>query len=297
MPDATAQYLDPQMLARVRSLELQARHIVEGYLAGMHKSPYHGFAVEFAQHREYVPGDDIKHIDWKVFARSERFYLKQYEQDTNLICWLLIDGSESMKYGSGQRTKYDYACTVAAALAYMILQQSDSVGLAKFDSEVRRFLRPSGQSSQLKQVLFHLLEGVGPEKTRLGDTLHDLAERIQRRGLLLLFSDLFDDPAETLAGLKHLQYRRHDITVFHVLDAAEIDFPFQDPTLFRGLERLPDLLTDPRSLRESYVEELNRYLDQLKRGCRAQNIDYVLLRTDSDPGIALASYLSRRLKK
>lgn len=297
MPDTKTKYLDPQMLARVRSLELQARHIVEGYLAGMHKSPFHGFAVEFAQHREYVPGDDIKHIDWKVFARSERFYLKQYEQDTNLICWLLVDDSESMKYGSGQRTKYDYACTVAAALAYLILQQSDSVGLAKFDAQVRQFVRPSGQSSQLKEVLFHLIQGAGPGKTRLGDTLHELAERIQRRGLLLLFSDLLDEPAEILEGLKHLNYRRHDIAVFHVFDAAEIDFPFQDPTMFRGLEQLPDLLTDPRSLRESYIEELHRHIDELKRGCRSQNIDYVLLRTDHDPGIALASYLARRLKK
>src|SRR6266404_7105277 len=218
--DDPRKYLDPHVLAKVRSLELQARLVVEGYLSGMHRSPYHGFAVEFAQHREYVPGDDIRHVDWKVYGRSERFYLKQYEQDTNLVCWLLIDASESMKYGSGEITKYDYACKAAAALAYLIVNQSDSVGLATFDAQVRHFLKPSGQSSHLKQILHLLARGPGPEKTRLADVLNDLAERIRRRGLVLLFSDLLDEPAEILAGLRHFRYQRHDVVVFHVLDAA-----------------------------------------------------------------------------
>ena len=296
MPESQ-QYLDPQTLARVRSLELEARLVVEGYLSGMHRSPYHGFAVEFAQHREYVPGDDIKHIDWKVFGRSERFYLKQYEQDTNLIGWLLIDASESMKYGSGNVSKYDYACKCAAALAYLIVNQSDSVGLATFDSEVRHFLKPSGQMSHLKEILYLLARGPGPEKTHLAETLNELAERIQRRGLVMLFSDLLDEPAETIAGLRHLRYQRHDVVVFHVMDGAELDFPFQDATLFRGLEQLPELLTDPRSLRDGYMEELTKFLDELKRGCRTQNIDYVPLRTDGDVGAALAGYLARRLRK
>jgi uncharacterized protein (DUF58 family) len=296
MPEAP-QYLDPQTLARVRSLELEARLVVEGYLSGMHRSPYHGFAVEFAQHREYVPGDDIKHIDWKVYGRSERFYLKQYEQDTNLVGWLLVDASESMKYGSGEISKYDFACKAAAALAYLIVNQSDSVGMATFDSQVRHFLKPSGQTSHLKEVLHVLARGPGPTKTRVIDVLNDLAERIQRRGLVMLFSDLFDEPAEILAGLRHLRYQRHDVVVFHVLDPAEMDFPFQDATLFRGLEQLPDLLTDPRSLREGYVAEFTTFLEELKRGCRAQNIDYVPLRTDGDVGTVLAGYLAKRLRK
>jgi uncharacterized protein (DUF58 family) len=291
------QYLDPQTLARVRSLELEARLVVEGYLSGMHRSPYHGFAVEFAQHREYVPGDDIKHIDWKVFGRSERFYLKQYEQDTNLVCWLLVDTSESMKYGSGAASKYDFACKAAAALAYLIVNQSDSVGLATFDSQVRHFLKPSGQMSHLKEILHHLVRGPGREKTRLGDTLHELAGRIQRRGLVLLFSDLLDEPDDILGGLRHFRYQRHDVVVFHVMDGAELDFPFQDPTLFRGLEQLPELLTDPRSLREGYMDELARFLHELRRGCRTQDIDYVSLRTDADVGTVLAGYLAKRLRK
>src|SRR5262249_30551433 len=222
------QYLDPQTLARVRSLELEARLVVEGYLSGMHRSPYHGFAVEFAQHREYVPGDDIKHIDWKVFGRSERFYLKQYEQDTNLVCWLVVDASESMKYGSGAMSKFDYACTAAAALAYLTVRQSGSVGLATFDAGVRHFPRASTQSSHVKDVLQVLAGGPGEEKTSLGPILHELAERFQRRGLVMLLSDLLDEPGEILAGLKHLRYQRHEVVVFHVLDAAEVDFPFQD---------------------------------------------------------------------
>jgi len=297
MPEAPLKYLDPQIVARVRSLELRARSVVEGYLAGMHRSPYHGFAVEFAQHREYVPGDDIKHIDWKVWGRSERFYLKQYEQDTNLICWILVDASESMKYGSGATTKFDYACTAAAALAYLIINQTDSVGLSTFDSEVRSFLRPSGQISHLKDILTVLANGPGAGQTRLGPTLNELAGRIQRRGLVMLFSDLLDEPGEILAGLRHLRYNRHEVTVFHVMDAAELDFPFQDATLFRGMEQLPDLLTDPRSLRDSYMEELDKWREELTRGCRTQNVDLVPLRTDADPGVALAAYLAQRLKK
>jgi uncharacterized protein (DUF58 family) len=293
----TANYLDPKILARIRSLELEARGMVEGYLAGMHKSPYHGFAVEFAQHREYVPGDDIKHIDWKVYGRSERFYLKQYEQDTNLICWLVVDASESMKYGSGAKTKYEYSSLAAASLAFLIVQQSDSVGLATFDSGVRDFLRPSGQSSHLREIMTRFAQGAGGERTQVATTLHELAERIERRSLILLFSDLLDEPEEIITGLKHLRYQRHDLIVFHVLDGAELDFPFQDSTLFRGLERLPDLLTDPRSLRESYLEELEIHLTELKKGCRAQHIDYVPMRTDKNVGIALAAYLARRMRK
>ncbi len=297
MPEAPLKYLDAQIVARVRSLELKARSVVEGYLAGMHRSPYHGFAVEFAQHREYVPGDDIKHIDWKVWGRSERFYLKQYEQDTNLICWLLVDASESMKYSSGATSKFDYACTAAAALAYLIINQTDSVGLSTFDSEVRTFLRPSGQISHLKDILTILAAGPGTGQTLLGPTLNELAGRIQRRGLVMIFSDLFDEPNEILAGLRHLRYNRNEVTVFHVMDAAEIDFPFQDATLFRGMEQLPDLLTDPRSLRDSYMEELGKWREELTRGCRTQKVDLVPLRTDTDPGVALAAYLARRLKK
>ncbi|HLJ95822.1 MAG TPA: DUF58 domain-containing protein [Gemmataceae bacterium] len=295
--DDPQRYLDPLILAKVRSLELQARLIVEGYLSGMHKSPYHGFSVEFAQHREYVPGDDIKHVDWKVYGRTGRFYLKQYDVETNVVCWLVLDISESMQYRSGSVSKYDYACMVAAALAYLILNQQDSVGLVTFDEEIRKFLRPSSQPSYLKQLIQVMNVGAAREKTRLAPIFHDLAERIGRRALVIILSDLFDDVPELLAGLKHLRHKRHEVVVFHILDEAELDFPFQQATLFRGLEQYPELLTDPRSLRQGYLDEVQAYLLELQRGCRGQNIDYVRLRTDADLGIALSSYLAHRLAR
>ncbi len=294
MPEVAPNYLDPRTLAQVRGLELQARLVVEGYLSGMHRSPHHGFAVEFAQHREYAPGDDLKHIDWKVYGRTERYYLKQYEQDTNLIVWLLLDASQSMAYGSGPVTKYNYAGMAAASLAYLILQQSDSVGLALFDAQVRRFLRPSGQPSQLKELVVALGDGPGATPTKLGPVLHEVAARARQRGLVMLFSDLFDDVPAIVSGLQHLRYERHEVVVFHVLDPAEVDFPFEDATLFRGLEIPAELLTDPRGLRQGYLDELHKFQDELRRGCRGLNIDLVPLRTDQSLGVALARYLAHR---
>jgi uncharacterized protein (DUF58 family) len=297
MTDDPHKYLDPLALAKVRSLELQARLIVEGYLSGMHKSPYHGFSVEFAQHREYVPGDDIKHVDWKVYGRTGRFYLKQYEEETNLVCWLLLDTSESMRYGSGAVSKYDYACMAAAAMAYLTLHQQDSIGFATYDNRVQTFLKPSSQPSRLKEMVNLLNRGCGAEKTSLEPIFHDLAERINRRAIIVVLSDFFDEPKDVLAGLKHLRYKRHEVVLFHVMDPAELEFPFQEATLFRGLEQYPELLTDPRSLRDGYLEQVSSFVTELQRGCRAQNIDYVQLRTDANMGVALSGYLAHRLAR
>ncbi|MFO0843136.1 MAG: DUF58 domain-containing protein [Gemmataceae bacterium] len=269
----------------MRSLELQARLIVEGYLSGMHKSPYHGFSVEFAQHREYVPGDDLKHLDWKVYSRTGRFYLKQYEEETNLTLWLLIDASESMRHGSRPEVrKYDYACMAAAALAYLTLHQQDAVGLATYDHAVRALLRPTSQASHLKQIVTILNKGPGKERTALAPIFHDLAERITRRGIIVILSDCFDGLDDILAGLKHLRHKRHEVLLLQVLDPAELEFPFQEATLFRGMEQEPELLTDPRSLRDGYLDNLTGFLEQLRTGCLMQNIDYVQLRTSWPPG-------------
>lgn len=298
-------YLDPLTLAKVRSLELQARLIVEGYLSGMHKSPYHGFSVEFAQHREYVPGDDLKHLDWKVYSRTGRFYLKQYEEETNLVLWILVDASESMQYGSGPFTsdgrpiirKYDYACLAAAALSYLTLHQQDSVGFATFDNQVRALLRPSGQMSHLKQIVTILNQGPGKERTKLAPIFHDLAERINRRGIIVVLSDFFDELDDLLAGLKHLRHKRHEVIAMQVLDKAELEFPFQEATLFRGLEQWPELLTDPRSLRDGYLEQINTFIHGFQRACRMQNIDLVSLRSDQSLGVVLSGYLAHRLAR
>lgn len=303
--DDPHRYLDPLNLAKVRSLELQAQLIVEGYLSGMHKSPYHGFSVEFAEHREYVPGDDLKHLDWKVYSRTGRFYLKQYEEETNLTLWLLVDASESMCYGSGRRgddgkpliRKYDYACLAAAALAYLTLHQQDAVGLVTYDNAVRQLIRPASQPSHLKGIVNVLNKGPGSGRTALAPIFHDLAERITRRGIIVVLSDFFDELDDILGGLKHLRHKRHEVIVMQVLDPAELDFPFQDATLFRGLEQEPELLTDPRSLRESYLEHLNGFLDRLHTGCLMQNIDHLRLRTDASLGKVLAGYLARRLAR
>lgn len=285
---------DPTVLSRIDRLEMEARQVVEGYLSGRHRSPRHGFAVEFAQHREYSPGDDIKHIDWKVYGRTERFHLKQYEQETNLVAWLLVDASESMGYGSGTRTKYDLACSTAAAMAYLILQQTDSVGLGTLAGGVRAFLRPSGQMIQLREACRAMMDGPYAGPAMLGPVLNELAGRTGRRGIAFIFSDLLDDVSTILAGLQHLRYQKHEVIVFHTLDAAELDFPFRHTTLFRGLEGLPEILTDPPSIRASYLKALNDHLTAIENGCRAMEIDYVRLRTDGDLGHSLAAYLEKR---
>ena len=292
-------FLDPRTLAKLQGLELRARSIVEGYVSGVHRSPYHGFSIEFAEHREYAQGDDLRYVDWKVFGKTDKFYLKQYEEETNLVSHMLIDTSESMRYRSADAplSKLEFAQCVAASLSYLILQQQDSVGLVTFDSEVRALINASANPSHLKQLL-HVMENSRPQrKTRTGPIFHDLAERLKRRGLVLILSDLFDDVPSMMAGLKHFRHRRHEVVVFQVLDPAELDFPFRQTTLFRGMEELPDVLTDPRALRNAYLDEFGKFLQSVRKGCRAERIDYVLLRTDQSLEIALSSYLASRMNR
>jgi uncharacterized protein (DUF58 family) len=292
-------FLDPQTLAKLHGLELRARLIVEGYVSGVHRSPFHGFSIEFAEHREYAQGDDLRYLDWKVYGKTDKFYLKQYEEETNLVAYMLLDTSESMCYRSpaAALSKLEYAQCVVAALSYLILQQQDSVGLATFDSQVRALVRASSNPSHLKQLL-HVMETSVPErKTQTGPIFHDLAERLKKRGIVLVFSDLFDDVATMMAGLKHFRHRRHEVIIFHVLDPAELDFPFRQTTLFKGLEELPEVLTDPAALRKAYLEEFGRFLQAVKRGCRANRIDYVPLRTDQSLELALSSYLVSRMNR
>ena len=289
-------YLDPKVLTELSGLDLKARLIVEGFVSGLHRSPYQGFSVEFAEHREYVPGDDLRHVDWKVYGKSDRYYLKQFEEETNFACWLLVDTSESMSYASdaASMTKLEYAKHVAAALAWLVIQQQDSAGLVTFGGSVDTFLRPSSQPSHLKQVL-HDLEQVQPDgETALGPVLHELAERIRRRGLIVIFSDLFDDPESMLAGLKHFRHRRHDVTVLHIIDPAEQDFPFDEPTLFRGLELPQEVMTDPRALGRAYRREFDEFLQSTRRSIRNLNMEYALLRTDTRLETALRTFLKSR---
>jgi uncharacterized protein (DUF58 family) len=284
------------MLARLQRVPLRARGIVEGYVSGVHRSPFHGFSIEFAEHREYAPGDDLRYLDWKVLARTDKYYLKQFEEETNLICHLVLDVSESMAYRSDAAplSKLAYAQRAAAALAYLVLHQQDSVGLVAFDSEIRRLVRPSGNPSHLNEIL-HVMEGLEADrKTSSGPIFHDLAERLKKRGIVIVLSDFLDDVDSMMTGLKHLRHRRHEVIVMHVLDPAEVEFPFEQLSLFRGLERRGQVLVEPRALRKAYLTEFGRYLHKLKAGCRAQAIDYVPMRTDQSLEVVLSSYLASR---
>lgn len=297
--DPLQRFIDAETLNRLKGLELKARLIVEGYVSGMHKSPYHGFSVEFAEHREYVPGDDLRYVDWKVFGKSDRIYLKQYDEETNFVCHLLVDTSESMAYKSEKATfsKLEYAQHVAAAFAYLIIHQQDAVGLATFDSSVNQFLRPGSTAAQLRQLCHTLEQSPRQGESAIGPIFHDLAERIKRRGLVVILSDFFDDPETLMMGLKHFRHRRHDVVLLQVIDPIEQDFSFVDPTLFKGLENLGEQLTEPRALKKAYQREFEEFLKTIQSGARDLHMEYILMRTDLPLQVALHEFLSRRMYK
>lgn len=295
-----AQYgrLDPRTLAKIRGLKLRAQHIVEGYVAGLHRSPYQGYSIEFAEHREYAPGDDLRYLDWKVFGRTDKLYLKRFEDETNLICYLVLDCSESMTFKSDPESlsKFEYAQCVAASLAWLVLQQQDAVGFASFDQQITGFAPPSGSSASMQQLLQLMDSAPAAGKTNSGPIFHELAQRFSKRGVVVVLSDLFDDVEPLLAGLKHLRHRRHDVVVMQILDPAEMTFPFDRPTRFQGLEQFPELLTDPRALRRAYLQEFNAFLKRVEVGCRSTRIDYRRLSTDMPLDAALSNFLSSRMQ-
>jgi uncharacterized protein (DUF58 family) len=291
------EYLDPKVLSKITRLDLQARLVVEGFISGLHRSPFHGFSVEFASHREYAPGDDIKHIDWKVLGRTDRYYIKQYEEETNLKATFLVDGSESMLYGSGRReglTKYHYAAAVAASLAFLLLQQQDAVGLAVFDEDLRTYLPASANPNQIKSLV-HAMDVIDPKaKTSLEPICHSVAEKVPRRGLICLVSDLFVDVDGVIRGLQHFRHYDHEVIVLHVMDADELTFPFQGNTMFRGLEETGNLTVEPRALRDGYLQAVDRFCTEVKRKCIASRIDYKLISTADHLDAALLAFLAAR---
>ena len=288
-------YLDPDILSKIGRLDLKAKHVVEGFISGMHKSPFHGFSVEFAQHRGYVPGDDLKHLDWKVYSRTGRFFLKQYEEETNLRTTLLVDLSESMLFGSGKLTKYEYACQIAASLAYLLLRQQDSVGMVTFDDVIRARVQSSSKQNHLQAILTSLDREKPARKTDLYQMLAQVAEEQTRRGLIVLVSDLFVDRAGLFKGLKLLRTRGHDVMVFHVMDDEELDFTYAGTTKFEGMEEMGDLICDPRSLREGYQQAVQQFVEDLRRNCARQMVDYQTIRTSEHLDAALAHYLTHRV--
>jgi len=295
MATELSKYLDPKTLTKLGNLDLKARLIVEGYISGQHKSPYHGFSVEFAEHREYTPGDDLKHLDWRVFAKSDRYYIKQYEQETNLRSYILLDTSESMKYASpGNISKLEYACYIAASLSYLLIKQQDSVGMVLFDSKIKKFVPASSSPAHLR-LLLHELGQITPEaRTDTGSIFHDLAERIKRKGLVVILSDLFDDPEKLLFGLQHFRHKRHECIVFQILDDFEMGFPFDNMTQFEGYEGWQELICDPRNLRKGYMEEYQAFTEKMRRGCRNNKIDFVPINTKMPLDVSLSAYLATR---
>ncbi|MDG2084103.1 MAG: DUF58 domain-containing protein [Planctomycetota bacterium] len=268
--------LDPATLARISGLIVRARMIVEGSITGLHRSPFHGSSVEFAEHREYVPGDDIRHIDWKVFGRSDRFYIKQFEEETNLRVQLVMDASESMNYGSGAMTKLEYARTLAAALAYLILGQQDAVGALVFDDKIRADAPISQSRSHLQDLVSVLSQESGKDTTDIGEVLGRVSDRLKRRCLIVLMTDLFDEPEGILHGLRRLRHAGHDVLVLHVMDPDELEFPFTRMTMFEGLEGMQDQLADPEAVREAYLTEVREFTRTIRRDFRNSGIQYQL---------------------
>jgi uncharacterized protein (DUF58 family) len=295
--DELHKYLDPKVLAKIHRLDLLARLVVEGFISGLHRSPFHGFSVEFASHREYAPGDDIRHVDWKVLGKTDRVYIKQYEEETNLKATFLLDASESMLYrrdGREALTKYHYGAAVTASLAHLLQQQQDAVGLAIFDDQLRTYVPPSASPNQIK-VFCHALDQVTPrEKTSLEPVCHSLAEKIPRRGMVCVISDLLVDIDGVIRGLQHFRHYDHDVMVLHILDADELTFPFQGNTMFRGLEAMGRLVVEPRALRQGYLDALDAFCRRVKRQCVAARINYKLISTADYLDAALLSFLAAR---
>ena len=291
--------LDPSTLVQLEGLELRARYIVDGYLSGMHRSTYRGQSVEFTEHREYTPGDDLRYVDWKVFGKTDKVYLKQFEAETNLVCYLLLDVSESMLYQSegASLSKLEYAQCLAAALGTIVLRQRDSVSFATCDDQVRELVRESSNPSHLRQLMDVMQQVTAERKSALGSVLHEVSQRIKRRGVIVLLSDLLGDVDDLLAGLKHLRYGRHEVIALHILDPAEVDFRFDRTTLFQGLEALPEVLAEPRGVRQAYLAELEKILERIQVGCRSMQIDYALLRTDQPFDESLRRVLAGRSKQ
>ncbi len=288
-------YLKPEVVSQLSSLHLKARLVVEGFLTGLHRSPYHGFSVEFAEHRQYMPGDELKHVDWKVYGRTDRFYVKQYEEETNVRALLILDSSASMGYASGGHIpKFEYATYLAAALSYLLLRQQDAIGFALYNTELQHYFPPRSKLSYLYAIL-SLLEKTQPSnQTSTATALHQIAERLKRRSLIVLISDFFDQPHEIISALKHFRHRNHEVLAFHVLDPRERDFHFSQSAIFEDMETAQRITTHPQHIQKGYQEAMERYLHFLQRECRERAIDYVLFDTATPFDLALRHFLHKR---
>ncbi len=288
-------YLQPHVIARLENIEMKARLVVEGFITGLHRSPYHGFSVEFAEYRQYRPGDPIKHLDWKVFGRTGRHYVKQFEEETNLRSVIALDTSASMGFSSqGGISKLEYASYLAASIAFLLIKQRDAVGMALYDTKVNRYLPPRSKQSYIHEILKSLDGAVPQNETGTSQALDLLAERISRRGLVVVMSDFFDDPESVLNALKHFRHRNHEVIAFQILDPREIDFDFGRGANFLDMESGEELVTQPYHIKKAYAGEMKKFINKIQRECREHNIGFHLISTETPFDKALRDYLTKR---
>ncbi|KAA3603910.1 MAG: DUF58 domain-containing protein [Calditrichaeota bacterium] len=298
-------YLQPEHISTLANLELKAKLVVEGFIAGLHKSPYHGFSVEFAEHRQYMPGDEIRHIDWKVYGKTGRYYVKQYEEETNLKSYLLLDTSKSMFFQKDGIQKFEYASYLAASIAFLMIKQRDAVGLTLFDSKINKFLPPKSVKSYLRLLLTEISNVKSEEsKTSLSSVFHEIAEKIKRRGLIVIFTDLFQNQEvesleekinQVISGLKHFRHKRHEVLVFHIFDPAEINFSFTKDAIFKDVETGDEISTQPWHIQKEYRQLIQDFTEKYKKMCRLNNIDYIPISTSEPFSTALTEYLKKRV--
>ena len=294
--DSSKKYLNPAILSSIDNMTLRAKLVVEGYLVGKHKSPYHGFSVEFAEHRTYGQGDEIKHIDWKLYGKTDRHYVKRFEEETNLRSYILLDTSKSMNYESKNITKLKYGESLAAGLTHLMIKQKDAVGLILFDNAIRKYISPKTSKSH-KNIIFNSLSKCkAGENTNIQLILDSMAERIKKSGLVILISDLLDDPKNVMKGLNHFRHNKQEVIVFHLLDKQEFNFTFTERTKFSDMETGETITTDPWHIQSSYQDKIKLFLNKFKRECGNQKIDYVPIFTDQNFDLALSEYIRKRHK-
>lgn len=290
------EYLEPAALARIRNLKLVARSVVEGFISGLHSSPFKGFSSEFAEHRNYVAGDNLRHLDWRVVARTDRYFVKQYEEETNMAAHILLDVSGSMDYGSGELTKFQYGCYLAATLAYLLIRQRDSVGLVLFDEKVRMRMPARSTTMHLNELLKQLEICKPGSQTRVANIFHDLAESFKRRCLIIIISDLYDDPEAVMRALHHFRHKKHEVILYHVLDKAELELNFESPVNLIDMETSDRLQLDPASVREDYLARIQEFITSYRSACSRSRVDYLTTDTEIPYDLMLSAYLNKRAR-
>lgn len=288
-------FLQPDTIAKLSNIELKARLVVEGFITGLHRSPYHGFSVEFAEHRQYRQGDEFRHIDWKVFGRTDKYYVKQFEEETNLRSMIAVDSSASMKFASdGNISKFEYASYLAAALAYLLIKQRDAVGLSLYDTEIKTYIPASSRQSQIHNILRAIDTAIPANQTGTSQALDLLAERIRRRGLVVIISDFFDDPKSVISALQHFRHKKHEVLVFQLLDPREIDFKFGRNAVFKDMEMGDEMTTQPYQIQKAYAETMQEFILSIKKACRNADIDYNLINTSEPFDHAMKEFIAKR---